>query len=200
MHPDFNDFMQRISDKQAFHAEVQTVIQKEHDTNICELFQKVDITEILKEVAIQQSLIPVHGIEMLKTRGKRISVFAAIRDRWITLQQLAKDGNLGFGLADITDPHVVKILQTLPEFAQLTSIVYLSNIIDHITHRGTEFGVHLKNLHAINSLIPLVSDNTYFVDTTQMSLGQWLRINNRLPVYTRRDFTPNLFHYITPPA
>ncbi|MBI2196417.1 hypothetical protein HYU45_02275 [Candidatus Daviesbacteria bacterium] len=117
-------------------------------------------------------------------QGAPINVIGAMKERFSVLKQLADSNNIALVYADFTNSSFIDAVRELPEFSNSTNIIYLSNIIDHITGRGYQFG-NAKVMEVLkayeNSTKPPV-----FVDTLQ-SLNYFLRVRNALPVYTHED-------------
>lgn len=117
-------------------------------------------------------------------QGTPINTIGAMREKFSTLKQLVEAGNITITYADFTNPTFIAAVKNLPEFSDSTNIIYISNIIDHITSRGRQF----ENVEVMevlkgyeNPVRPPV-----FIDTLQ-SLNYFLRVRNALPVYTHED-------------
>jgi hypothetical protein len=110
------------------------------------------------------------------------------------MQQLAREGNIGVSLMSITSPHFLNGIRDLPDFSSSRNVVYVSNIIDHMTKRGEDAG-------QFDVLAPLETLDTYrktvCVDTTEQDLAYLLRLRTLPPVYSGNDF-PWLYRYRTP--
>jgi hypothetical protein len=137
------------------------------------------------EQAVSFDLLPFRGLKLQKGDPfERIAVIAVIRDRFEQLTKMAEEGRIGIAFADITNPKVIEVAKNMPGFLDLKNIVYLSNIVDHITMRGTR----LENLGKTESLRALEEGRqNWFVDTTQRSCDYQLRAGHRLPKYSNID-------------
>lgn len=182
----FNEFLLSIQSEQTFNAEVLEAINNESSEVVKQRLQSVDAKELFRSIRGYANNIPSTGIEKWGGIGNTVSVFAAIRDRWDVIQKLAKDGNIGIGLADITNKEVLQGVLNSEGFNDSSNVIYMTNIIDHITERGTEFGENDERLGFTKPLEVLDNGKSIYVDTTQGNYYE-LRASPHLPVYTRDD-------------
>jgi len=158
-----------------------------------------EVRNRLKTVSPEQAikgLLSVIEREYLPTQGykqsvpfdhtQRMSVLAVIRDKFDLLHNLAKDGNIGVGYADMTNRAVLDLVKTMPNFSSSRNLIYMSNVIDHLTSRGTDL-THLDDMLSLTTLEEGKSRGNWFIDTTLNSQDYKLRANNTVPVYNSSD-------------
>lgn len=121
-----------------------------------------------------------------KYQGSPLNVSSGIRNKFPVLKQLAKADNIAVVYADFTNPALVEMVTELPNFRDSTNIIYLSNIADHISHRGNQ----IENLSSIQSLTAYqeASKSAVFIDSLQ-SLLYYLRARHSLPQYSPQDLS-----------
>lgn len=147
-------------------------------------FNFESMTEELKQI-VGREYLPQSGyrISVPFSNNQRLSVIAIIKDRFDILHSLAKTGNIGVGYADMTDPSILEIIKSMPDFSEAKNVIYMSNVIDHLTRRGSD----LSRIHDMDTLSLVDNGNSTFVDTTQQSLDYELRANREVPQYTESD-------------
>jgi hypothetical protein len=182
----FNEFMTQIQSKEMFFTEVADVINNEPSEMVCQRLQSVDTDKLFKDIENQANCTPEVGIAE-PGFYERISVFAAIRERWDMLHKLASEGKIGIGLADITNAEMINNILTAPEFKDSSNVIYITNMMDHVTDRGTKFGENEERLSFTKPLEVLDNGRSTFIDTTQRH-NYNLRASSHLPEYTRDDF------------
>jgi len=182
----FNEFLRVLQTEEMFLEEAHEVIEKETSQIVKQRLQAVNVKSVLKDIGGQAVHTPTNGIIEYGFHD-RVSVFAAIRDRWEVLQKLAREDNIGIGLADMIDGEVVASVSNFGEFRNTANVIYVTNIIDHITDRGTNFGENDKRLRAMGTLQLLDNGKSVFLDTTQ-GRNYKLRVSQHLPEYSRDDF------------
>lgn len=126
------------------------------------------------------------AIRSYKYEGQNIDVVGATLDRFSTLKQLAEEDNIVIVYADFTDPNFITTVRNLPDFNDSTNIIYLSNIADHITYRGTQ----LANIRVFENLkaYQASSKPPIFIDTLGQKLNYFLRARHTVPKFDREDF------------
>lgn len=117
--------------------------------------------------------------------GHNIDVLNAIVNKYPVLKELADDDNIAVAYTDFTNPAFIQSVRGLPEFQASRNIIYLSNIVDHITHRGTkpENATLMERLKAYEDAVK----TPIFIDTLG-SLNYYLRARNSLSVFKPLDF------------
>lgn len=101
------------------------------------------------------------------------------------IHRLAREDNIGLSLVSVTNPSFLSLVTGLDGYAGLRNVVYVSNIIDHITNRGRE-------LEKADALLPLsvlrTPRGSFCVDTTEQDLDYELRVRKLPPRYSEKDF------------
>jgi hypothetical protein len=128
-----------------------------------------------------QEYEPVEGIRQEAFgEGKKVNLIAAIKAKFDVLQKLAQEGNIGTALADITNSNVLEAVKKLPDFESSSNLIYMSNIIDHLIHRGKD----LSRINDLNVLRSLGEENNWFVHTTQNQHDYDLQASRSVPQYS----------------
>lgn len=183
----FSDFKENLVNSESIDSLFEEVISEEINSTVKSRFQAVDKNEIKKQfksIKDKSNVGSQSYTEMLiPNDSTRIDVLAVIQKQYELLHRMAVDGNIGIAYADITSPAVLEKIKSLPEFAEKRNIIYLSNIIDHLTRRGT----NLDRINSFDVLKILGEEKNWFVDTTQNSLDYQLRVSNHVPKYTSDD-------------
>lgn len=110
-----------------------------------------------------------------------------ILDRnFLRMQQLAREENIGVTLMGITNPHFLTGVRQLDGYGSSRNVVYVSNIIDHITQRGED----PSQFEALRLLEALETQRrSVCVDTTEQERKYALRTRGLPPTYSKGDFT-----------
>lgn len=182
----FDEFLKALQKEDVFLEEMRDVVEKETSPVVKQRLQNVNVRSVLEDLQREAGHIPSSGIIEYGSY-ERVIVFAAIKERWEILQKLAKEGNIGIGLADITDREVLAGVSNFGDFEDSTNIIYVTNIIDHITDRGYNFGKNDCRLAAMDTLEVLDNGKSVFIDTMQVKKYK-LRVSKHAPKYTRDDF------------
>lgn len=180
---DFNSFIKNMNSEDSLEKLKKKILEEETSPVIRERLENVDVKDILDDVKREFENTPSQGI----TDGKRISVLAAIRSSFANFKTLATEGNLAISLGDATGENIIKSFATLPEFKERKNLIYLTNIIDHITQRGLDFGPNGELFSILQPYSLLANGKTLFLDTTQI-MDYKLRAQNTPPIYTPQDF------------
>lgn len=171
---DFLTFKEKLANRESLKSAYETIL---------DVAKYDDIKERLKSVTFETMLQNLK--EVMDREGRaRINVFANIRENFDVLHQLALEGNIGVAYADITNPEVLKTVQNMPEFSQSQNIIYMSNVIDHLTTRGTDLS-HINDMNVLKTFEQ--NGHNWFIDTTQQSLDYQLRAGRYVPQYTPED-------------
>jgi len=119
--------------------------------------------------------------------GQNIDTIGAMLDKFSVLKQLAMEDNIAMNYADFTDASYIEAVRELPGFQDSSNIVYFSNIVDHITERGTQ----LANLSILEGLktYEQSSKPPVFIDTLGQTLNYFLRARQSMPKFTEEDFS-----------
>lgn len=188
---DFDKQFVRLS-KDQFFTEISSLIEQEDNT-------------VLKQ---RLSLIPKEewdlfwgnnagayesyraGWKPYEHQGSPLNVSSGIRNKFPVLKQLAETNNIAVFFADFTNPALIEPITQLPDFRDSTNIIYLSNIADHISHRGSQ----IENLSSMQSLTAYqkASKSTIFIDSLQ-TLLYYLRARHSLPQYSPSDLSYNTY-------
>lgn len=122
--------------------------------------------------------------------GYPIDAVGAFREKFDTLKQLADNNSIAVSYADFTNPDFVIAVASLAEFKTSTNIIYLSNIVDHVTNRGTDLG-NLAKMSTLRGYEPgtfTFSPQPVFIDTLGQRLNYFLRARRKIPEYEPSDF------------
>lgn len=171
-----------------FNTSIQELISEEDDDRLKAHWQAVDSEtwhKVWEELGKREP-IPWDEEAVYKYEGQNVDVVGAILEKYPVLKQLAMRDNIAIAYADFTDPEFIAAVRELPEFENSTNIVYFSNIMDHITVRGTRLGQAsvIESLRAYEH----VSKLPIFIDTLGQRLNYYLRARNTLARFTAADF------------
>lgn len=131
-------------------------------------------------------------------RSKKICVLPMIRKNYSTLHAMAIEGKIVVQYRDVFDKALLSRVEGLPGYKESTSLLYLSNAIDH-EHEKSGFGRgfisshrfrnHLKKsiLTPFYRLCPTSPQKLVTIDTL-MSLGYFLRACEGVPLYSFYHF------------
>ena len=183
---DFSSLQLGLKDESVLRQQYSKVLENEQNTTVRERLEKTSFERIRDEIksVLSREYLPKEGIKQNADAGKeRVSVIAVVRNNFDALQQLAKDGNIGVAYADMTNPQVLKVVRDMPDFTNLKNIVYMSNVIAHLTKRGTDL-THIDDMDTLKSL---GEGKNWFVDTTQNSQDYKLRAGHLVPKYKQSD-------------
>lgn len=97
------------------------------------------------------------------------------------LQRLAREGNLAMVHADFTHSGFLMEAADLPEFRQLRSVIYLSNIVDHVTDKGRDLR-GLGKMSRIGHFLHWHSQGSYITDCLAKE-GYKIRMSTEFPRY-----------------
>jgi len=122
------------------------------------------------------------------SRNSPGEVLRTIKRHFNLIKSLALEGKINFAYTSFIDPDWISYVKKLPDWDSLQNIVYISNIIDHITQRGT----HMDSIPAVNTALSLFQGNdeyaNWYVDTQEHSMNYQLRVRQQPPVYSGSDF------------
>lgn len=183
---DFSTLQSGLKDKSVLRQQYNRVLEGEQNITVKERFKKTSFEKVKDEIksVLSREYLPGEGIKQSAFAGKeRVSVIAVIRDNFDALQQLAKEGNIGVAYADMINPQVLDVVKTMPDFNHLRNIIYMSNVIDHLTQRGTD----LAHINDMDTLKNLGEGKSWFIDTTQKSQDYQLRAGHFVPKYRQSD-------------
>lgn len=181
---DYSDFKTELEDAHALEKQFQKVVESETNPKIRERFEEVSPERISLEIGkvLMREDLPSKGIKQdAYGGGERISVLAVIRDKFPILKELATEGNIGVAYADLINPQTLATVKKMPGFMESNNIVYMSNVIDHLTSRGTD-PTHLNDM---NVLKDLGEGNNLFVHTTQNKHNYSLVADHSVPIYSQ---------------
>lgn len=180
-----------ISDND-FNTAFQEIIEVEENPSLKEVWQKLGEKErdqILKGIR-KKEYFSWHFNRLYETEGQNIDVMGAILDKFAILKQLAEEDNISISWADFTDPKFISAVNQLPDFDNSTNIIYSSNIVDHITQRGTQ----TENARVFEHLrvYEQGAQKPIFIDTLGVKLNYFLRARSTLPTFSQEDFPYDL--------
>lgn len=170
----------------------QRVIDNESNDEVRKRFQTVTIQDLQKWFQFVVNKQSLYGEGFREASGisndQTINELVLLRDNFDMYHTLAKEGNIGVGYADMTNPAVLSIVKELPDFEASRNVVYMSNVIDHLTLRGTDLS-HINDMAVIGDVLGEGDERgNFFVDTTKESLNYALRASTSGPVYQPDDF------------
>lgn len=183
---DFSTLQSRLKDESVLRQQYNKVLENEQNITVRERLEKASFERVRDEIksVLSREYLPREGIKQSAFAGKeRVSVIAVVRDNFNALQQLAKEGNIGVAYADMINPQVLEVVRTIPDFNNLGNIIYMSNVIDHLTQRGTD----LTHINDMDTLKSLGEGKNWFIDTTQKSQNYQLRAGHFVPKYRQSD-------------
>lgn len=125
--------------------------------------------------------------------GTTIDVVGAVRAKYDVLKKLADDRNIAIVYADFTNSDFIAAVKELPGFGTSTNIVYSSNIVDHITNRGTYYDRALDFTDTLRQY-EQTTKRPVFIDTLGRGLKYFLRARRSAPAFTPEDFRSKGMH------
>lgn len=132
-------------------------------------------------------------------QGRQTDVIHALGDPLVFqfYKTLLEQGNITIEYTDFTNPVFIQAVKELPDFSRSRNIIYTSNIVDHITHRGRA----LENLKLMDNLRQFEDSEEVpiFLDALQAN-NYYLRAANRLPTYQAKDFKRNFIAWSEKPT
>ncbi len=175
--------------EEAFNHQLQKMIADEPNMALRRRWESVDVEtwhRVWEELSKKRELVEWQDIRDYKHEGENIDVVGAILDRFDILKQLADEDNIVMAYADFTYPDFIEAVKRLPGFDSSTNVIYLSNIIDHITKRG----FRIENARDMNFLKAYENPEhpAVFIDTLGQGLNYFLRARNSLAEFTPDDF------------
>lgn len=182
-----NGFFKMPEDQ--FQSSVQQLISEETDAQLKAGWEKMN-QKTWHDVWVQ--LGERESITWKQTRsyqyeGQNIDVRGAISDKFTTLKQLAMEDNIAVTYADFTDYEFIEAVTDLPNFDKASNIIYFSNIVDHITRRGTDLE-QLKFIKRLGFYKHMSKAKTYYIDTLGQGLNYFLRARESLADFSEEDF------------
>ena len=187
---DFRTLNLQMRNDQALKLAYEQVVSSEVNEEVRNRLKTVSPEQAIKGLlsVIEREYLPTQGYKQSVPfdHTQRMSVLAVIRDKFDLLHNLAKDGNIGVGYADMTNRAVLDLVKTMPNFSSSRNLIYMSNVIDHLTSRGTDL-THLDDMLSLTTLEEGKSRGNWFIDTTLNSQDYKLRANNTVPVYNSSD-------------
>ena len=185
---DFVTLKRSLRDADSLRKAYDSVISGEENVLVKQRLQSITFESMMGELTniIQREYLPQTGFRqnVPMSDSKRLSVLAIVRDNFDVLHELAIEGNIGVAYADMTNPAILQVVLNMPEFSKSSNIIYVSNVIDHLTSRGTDLS-HINDMNILNVLEN--NGKNWFVDTTQNSLDYQLRASHNVPQYQRED-------------
>lgn len=180
---DFNSFYESLISPATLEQLKKHVVEQETSSIIRERLTTVDTNSFIEDIEREYEYI----YEKNNYEGSRTSVLTTLRTRFNDFKKLAQNGNIGISLADATSPDLIDSFSKLPDFSEKKSIIYLTNIIDHITDRGYYFGENNEYFSILKPYEKLANGKNFFLDT-MTKMDYKLRASNKPPIYTPEDF------------
>lgn len=171
------DFYQKI--RGITSAEVEEVINEEPNPHIADRLRsaKGNVEELFATGELP--------FEIGQGGFNRPSIVDLFGQSFHSVRQLASEGNIGLTLMSMTSPDFLAGIRELPDYGTSSNIVYVSNIIDHLTDRGRDSS-QFAALEPLKALA--TAGGSICVDTTQQRLEYFLRVGDLPPRYTEEDF------------
>ncbi len=173
-----------LKNKEEFKKHFAAVVAEEESPLVQKRLKAVDIEKLHKQMTqffMLQEYESVSGIRQEAFGGgKKVNLIAAIKAKFDVLQRLAKEGNIGTALADITNPHVLQAVREMPDFQDSSNLIYMSNIIDHLIDRGRD----LSRINDLGVLRSLGEEKNWFIHTTQNQHNYSLQASRSVPQYS----------------
>lgn len=174
--------------EEVFNQQLQKMIADEPNVALKNRWESIDAKTWHEE---WKGLSPKESIKWENNRaykyeGANIDVVGAMLEKFDVLKQLADEDNIVMTYADFTSPDFIIAVSRLPEFDTSANVIYFSNIVDHITKRGTQ----LEKADAMNVLkiYKYSTPPAIFIDTLGQGLNYFLRARNSLAKFTDNDF------------
>lgn len=187
---DFRSLNLQMRNDQALRLAYEQVVSSEVNEEVRNRLKTVSPEQAIKGLrsVIEREYLPTQGYKQSVPfdHTQRMSVLAVIRDKFALLHNLAKDGNIGVGYADMTNKAVLDLVKAMPNFSSSRNLIYMSNVIDHLTKGGTDL-THLDDMLSLTALEEGKSRGNWFIDTTQNSQNYKLRASNTVPIYNSSD-------------
>ena len=187
---DFRTLNLQVRNDQALRLAYEQTVSSEVNEEVRNRLKTVSPEQVIKGLrsVIEREYLPTQGYKQSVpfNHTQRMSVLAVIRDKFALLHNLAKDGNIGVGYADMTNKAVLDLVKAMPNFSSSRNLIYMSNVIDHLTRRGTDL-THLDDMLSLTALEEGKSRGNWFIDTTQNSQNYKLRASNTVPIYNSSD-------------
>lgn len=186
---DFRNKFFKLSDNE-FQAKLKEVISSEENAILQQRLEKITpeewskIAEGIRRDAWNTDYYETSWERQPFREGVNIDVATAMLDKFEWLKHLAVVGNMAIVYADFTNPALIEAVKGLPDFQDSRNVIYLSNIADHITNRGSR----PENVAVMGSL-RAYEDSTkgvVFIDTLQ-KIDYFLRVRSSLPAYLVAD-------------
>lgn len=161
-------------------AERNLALRRRWEATNADTWHKV-WTDLSKREALEWEDIRAYEYE-----GQNIDVVGAILAKFDILKQLANEDNVTTVYADFTSPEFIEAVRSLPGFDSVTNVIYFSNVVDHITQRGTQ----MRNVTVMNLLKAYENPahQAIYIDTLGQGLNYFLRARNSLAEFTEDDF------------
>lgn len=132
------------------------------------------------------------------TSDAMINVIYLLKQTYPILHRLASDGNIVMIYRDVFDSDLLKLIEGLPGYQQSTSILYLSNAVDHLLMQADirrsygaicRFSDYLNRvrLNGLKRLIPTQPHHLICIDTLRTH-DYFLRAQEGIPVFSVDNF------------
>ena len=189
---DFSSMRASFANETILAQTYQKVVNAESNDEVKKRLQTVSVGDLKKWFTFVLDSQPLweDGFRQTSPLGdrQRVNDLAVLRDNFKMYHTLAHEGNIGVGYADMTNSAVLNTVKDLPDFTSSRNVIYMSNVIDHLTRRGTDLS-HMSDMSILGEILTEGEERgNYFVDTTQMSLDYNLRASTSQPIYQPDDF------------
>lgn len=133
--------------------------------------------QFMRELQRGSSFYPPEGF---------MNVPCAIQEYYKTIKKLVDEGNFAIVHSSIINPKTLEIINSLPSWQESNNIVYVSNIIDHLTRRWRTLRT-ARAMDALATLNPHRPHKNFFIDTSEFPhLVYQLRISREPPTYSEK--------------
>jgi len=111
------------------------------------------------------------------------SALKAIKKHYQTIRKLALESRIAINYASLSDQNWVDHLLNLPDWDSHRNVIYLSNVIDHASKRGTTFAETKKFDVALTNISSASSEN-WFAYTDELNFRYSLQLSESQPNFS----------------
>lgn len=179
-------FRSQLRNEEIMRSAYQGVIDSEQNSLVRERLRSTSFEQCTHDLQdiIAREFPPQTGIRQKEqlSQSTRLNILAVLRDNFDTLHTLAAQGNIAVGYANMINERTLETVRAMPGFDNARNIVYMSNVIDHLTQRGADMS-HISDMNTLRMLGEGTERSNWFVDTTQKSQDYQLRAGQTVPQY-----------------
>lgn len=175
--------------KDTFQARIKGIILGESNVVLRQRLEKIPPEEWERVIkGIQEwSFVDPYFKSWVSQDDQYNSIFTML-NKFDVLRQMARSNNISVTFSNFTNPDLIASIVELPGFRESRNIIYISNIVDHITRT---LGFKFEDVSKMESLKAYENPSTksIFIDTLQ-NLNYFLRARFTMPTYSQEDFVP----------